>query len=81
MKIYVKTKSNGEMSKAVWRWALPKRNLSAGEIAKKWVRKAAPRGRQPSAPSTIAANWLQYFSVIAVDGPSTMTRHIFCVPE
>jgi hypothetical protein len=35
----------------------------------------------PNSLATTSAICLQYFSVTAVLGPSTITRHMFCVPE
>jgi hypothetical protein len=36
---------------------------------------------QPSSLRTTSAICPQYFSVTAADGPSTITRHMFWVPE
>jgi hypothetical protein len=37
--------------------------------------------RQPMECFTTSDSWPQYFSVMSDEGPSTMTRHMFWVPE
>ena len=45
------------------------------------VKRNGKGGPQSRARLTTSASWAQYSFVAPADGPSTMMRHIFCVPE